>query len=220
MKLSQETIQVLKNFQAINTNLIMYPGNMLATQNNGRSIFAMHEIVETIPQLVHIYDLPSLLGILSLSDDPEITFNESSFTINNQHGGEFEYYYSDPAVVFGPKNKTPNLEDVYTFNITKEEISMLIKGSGILGATTFSIFVRNDSVYTTLGDPKTPSSNAYTKLIGAANELDFDIRVSVGDLKMVPDNYEVSLTTKKFVKFKSQTKNALYVINPTSQSRI
>jgi hypothetical protein len=220
MKLSQETLQVLKNFQAINTNLIMYPGNVLFTQNNGKSVFAMHEIAETIPTLVHVYDLPSLLGVLSLSDEPEITFNEASFSINNQHGGNFEYYYSDPAVVYGPPNRVPNLEKVYTFTITKEEISLLIKGSGILGATTFSVFVKNDSVYTTLGDPKTPSSNAYTKLIGEANGLDFDIRIAVGDLKMVPDNYEVSLTTKKFTMFKSLTKEALYVVTPTSQSRI
>ena len=196
MNLSSETLMFLKNFQAINTNLILHPGNTLYTQNNSKSIFAMVGIKETIPQLVHIYDLPSLLGVLSLSDAPEIEFTDTHLAIVNKNGGTFDYYYSAPNVVFGPPAKEPKLQDVYGFDLSKEDISLIMKASGIIGATTLSVKTQDDDVVMSLADPKSSTSNAYRKIVGKNKGLDFDIRMDVTSLKIIPDDYSVSLTSK------------------------
>lgn len=220
MILSQETLSILKNYQSINTNLIMYPGNILYTQSNTNRIFAMTKIEEEIPKLVHIYDLPSLLGVISLSDSAEIEFSDNSLFITNQNGAEFEFFYSDPSVVYGPPNKTPKLETVYSFDLSKDDITTIVKATGILKANVLSAFTKKDKVYLSLNDPKTPGSNTYRKMVGPANGLDFDIRIDVSDMKMIPDDYQVNLTTKKFTMFKSHSRDSMYVVAGLTQSRI
>ena len=74
MKLSNETVTVLKNFSTINQNLVIKPGNKISTMSAMKNIVAKATVEETFDREFAIYDLNSFLGELSLFDKPDLDF--------------------------------------------------------------------------------------------------------------------------------------------------
>ena len=54
MKLSESTIDVLKNFSAINPNMLFKPGTSVSTISEAKNIMASATITEEIPQSFEI----------------------------------------------------------------------------------------------------------------------------------------------------------------------
>ena len=82
MKVSKETLEQLKNFATINTNLMVKEGNQLATVANSMNILAKASVSETFPREFAIYDLNQFLALLTMSDDTELSFGDESVTVN------------------------------------------------------------------------------------------------------------------------------------------
>ena len=57
MNLSNDTVNVLKNFATINPNLVFQPGQKLKTISESKTILASATIVEDFPQEFGVYDL-------------------------------------------------------------------------------------------------------------------------------------------------------------------
>jgi len=74
MKISKETLEVLKNFSAINPNLVISEGNKLSTIAEAKNIMASTEVSETFPKEVGIYDLNEFLSAHSLIEDADLEF--------------------------------------------------------------------------------------------------------------------------------------------------
>ena len=80
MKLSKGTLDILKNFATINTNILIREGNTLSTISTGKNIFARAEVTEAFPREFAIYDLNGLLPLLTLMEDTDVDFgDENSF---------------------------------------------------------------------------------------------------------------------------------------------
>jgi hypothetical protein len=101
MKISTDTIKVLQNFATINSNIRIHPGTELSTIGPQKNIFAKATVAETFPREFCIYDLNSLLSLLSLMEDQDIEFGDNSLKISKD-GGEFEYFYADESVIIAP----------------------------------------------------------------------------------------------------------------------
>ena len=105
MKLTAETITILKNYAAINQNIQFKEGKTLSTISPQKNILSSAEISEEIPQTFAIYDLNKLLGALSLfNKTPELSFGENKLNIQS---GEYvlDYVYGDPAMLVLPPEK-------------------------------------------------------------------------------------------------------------------
>ena len=76
MKLSNDTVTVLKNFSAINQNLVINPGKNISTMSAMKNIVAKATVTEDFPQEFAIYDLNEFLASLSLFENPELTFKD------------------------------------------------------------------------------------------------------------------------------------------------
>ena len=74
MKISEETIDVLKNFSTINQNLLIKQGNVLTTMSSMKNIMAKATVKEDFPQEVAIYDLNEFLSAISIFQKPEFDF--------------------------------------------------------------------------------------------------------------------------------------------------
>jgi len=209
MKISNETLQLLKNYASINSNILLREGNVFSTISAGSNIFARAEIAETFPKEVAIYDLNSLLALLTLADNQEVEFGDRSLTISKD-GGEFEYFYSDASILLPRPDKwptkPPSAESFFSFSVTAQEIQTIIKSASIVGALALSIVGDGTTVTLKVGDPKTPSSNSYKKVVGECDTV-FDARLGFENLKIIPDQYTIGVGKKKFLHFKSETRN-------------
>ena len=67
MELSEGTLQVLKNFATINSNIVIKQGNALKTISEAKNLLASASILEDIPIDFGIYDLNQFLNVLSAS---------------------------------------------------------------------------------------------------------------------------------------------------------
>ena len=85
MKLSNKTVDVLKNFSTINQNLIIKEGNTLTTMSAMKNIVAKAEVEQTFPKEVAIYDLNEFLAALSLFTVPVLDFQDQ-FVMMSEEG--------------------------------------------------------------------------------------------------------------------------------------
>lgn len=214
MKISQETINLLKNFATINSNLLFRPGSTIATISAPKSIFAKATVTETFPREVAIYDLNSLLQLLTFSEDQEIEFNERSMKISNDIG-TFEYFYCEPSLIIAAPTKDIEVDEVFSFSLTAKDVQSVIKTAGVLAAPTIAIVAKNGKVTMKIGDRKNDSANSFNKVIGET-DLEFECFISSENFKLMQDAYQVTLSKKNFCQFKSSKVTYLIAMEPGS----
>ena len=69
MILSDDTLNVLKNFATINPNLVLKPGQRVSTISEAKTIMASAEIVEDFPQEFGGTWMKSYHGVCFLQED-------------------------------------------------------------------------------------------------------------------------------------------------------
>ena len=72
MRLSEQTVSLLKNFAGINQNIQFKAGSKLQTISAQKNILVDAEVPELFPSDFAIYDLNKMLGVMSLFQDPEL----------------------------------------------------------------------------------------------------------------------------------------------------
>lgn len=192
MKIGANTVSLLQSFAQISSNLLVKPGNKIATRNAVNSIQARAVVEETFPQQFAIYDLNQFLSLVSVSQNPDIDFKENHLVIRSENGGEIEYFYADESLITAPSENGPTLEDVYTFTLTPADIQTLTKTSSIVSATMLNVSAKNGQVVLSVNDPKNPTSHSYKKVLGSS-ELSFDVKMAIDSFKVVPDTYTVHI---------------------------
>ena len=76
MKLSEQTVSILKNFSTINQNLVIKEGSEISTMSAMKNIVSKSEVEEPFPVEFAIYDLNEFLSAMSLFTNPDLDFNE------------------------------------------------------------------------------------------------------------------------------------------------
>jgi hypothetical protein len=217
MKISKDTINILKNFATISNNLRIYPNtNELTTISPQQSIFAKASIPDQFPKEVCIYELNSLLDLISYMENQEIEFGDKSLTIMN-NGSTFEYYYASPDVIMAPPaGKSIDLDTFYQFTLNAADVALITKAAAISAAEQIIFKAENGKVVLHVGNQA--RSLTQSKVIGET-DLTFNAILSVDNFKIIPDTYTVTLSKKKFLHFKSantQTPQYWLALDPTS----
>ena len=226
MKISNKTLSLLQSFAQISSNLLVKPGQKLATRNPVNSIQARAVVDETFPQQFAIYDLNQLLSLISASQNPDVEFGDKSLIIRSENGGEIEYFYADESLVTAPNENPPQLEDIYTFKLTAADIQTIIKTASIISATTLNIIGEKGKVMLTINDPKNSTSHSYKKPLGDSDKS-FNVKMAIDSFKVVADEYNVRVahavakTGKVLVFFfESTTSDLTYLIAADSTSKV
>lgn len=208
MNISKPTLEVLKNFASINTNLLVREGNTLATISNGKNIFSRATVTETFDKEFAVYDLNSLLGLLTFTENPDLDLGDESLKIHGA-GTEFEYFYSDPSIIVAAPDKTIEVDNFYEFTLSKDQIVNLTRAASVVNAPVLSVVGRNGKVTISVGDPSTPRSNTFRQEIGDTDK-EFDCRLAVENFKVIAGDYRIVLSQKKFMYLESSTSDIKY----------
>ena len=88
MKLSNQTINVLKNFSTINQNLVIKEGSDIATMSAMKNIVAKAKVEESFTKEFAIYDLNEFLSALSLFGTPNLDF-QNDFVVGTKQFTKF-----------------------------------------------------------------------------------------------------------------------------------
>ena len=213
MKLSTNTIQVLKNFASINQNLVIKEGNTISTMSAMKNIVAKAEVEETFPKQVAIYDLNEFLGCLSLFKNPILTFEDSFLNITEENGRKtVKYFYSDPSVVTSPTKEITMPTEEITFTLTDAMLSKLSKSAGMIGAP--DLLLENNKL--TVRDKKNDSGNCYSTNVDAQGSGTYKFYFKTENLKLIPGSYDVTVSQKNISHFKNGKTQYWIALEPES----
>lgn len=216
MELSNRTVEILRNFSTINQNIVVNGGNVLKTMSVAKNIVSRAEVDENFPNTFGIYDLSEFLSVLSLVDNPSIEFDESYCTVSDGSGlSSVKYFYSDPEMLAAPKKDIVMPECEVKFLLTNETLSKIKRASAALGYDNISIRpAGNGSIEIRVVDVDNSTSNSFSVLVEGdfPDNVNFDFIMGVANMKLLGEDYQVSVSTKLISHFKSITSDTQYFI--------
>jgi len=198
MKISPETLSVLKNFSTINKGIVFKAGRQLRTISELHSILAEASVKEEFPaQDVAIYDLNAFLGVVSLFKDPNFIFEETYVEITDGDGkSKVKYRYAADGMVKAPPQKTANKfpDDAITFTLPEENIAILLKAASILDQKEIMVESGENGIVVGIENKKDKSANSYRfSPDGEAKGHTCRLYFKIENLKLLKGSYTVSI---------------------------
>jgi len=213
MNLTSDTINVLKNFSDINQNILIKPGNKVQTISTMKNILAEADVTESFDSEFAIYDLPEFLRSVEMFDKPTLKFNGgSNVTIKDEKSPQsVKYFFADKSVIVAP-TKSITMPDTYaSFTIKKEDFEKLRKGITNLNLPDVAVKGDGKKITLTATDKKNKSSNDYSNVIGETDKT-FTAYFKAENLKLIVDDYDVSVSSQKISHFVNRNKAVQYWI--------
>ena len=213
MKLSEKTVNLLKNFAGINQSILFKKGNKLRTMSVMKNILAEAEVEEEFPKDFAIYDLVQFLNGVSLYTNPQIEFTtDSNLTIREGKDRKTKYFFADPSVVVAPPEKSIALptEDV-CFSLDSDQLASLMKASAVYQLPDLSAVGEAGVVKLVVRDKKNDTSNEYSINVGTT-DAEFSLNFKVENIKILPGTYEVVISEKLLSRFVNTNYNLTYFI--------
>jgi hypothetical protein len=204
MILSEKTIEVLKNFYSINPSLVVKEGNVLTTISTAKTIVAKATVSDMFVKRFAMYNLGQLISTVTAAEKADITFKDNCLLVKDNESEETTLVYADESGIKVPPEKPINLPTIEaSCNITAEQLRSVQKRLGILNLPEIAVVGDGDKVYLRAIDTKNPSSNMFSIVIGSTDK-NFRAVFKPENLKVIPDNYEVSICSKGISHFKGQ----------------
>ena len=212
MNLSDKTLTILKNFAGVNNSILVKKGNQLRTISVAKNILAEAEIEEDFPREFGIYDLNQFLNGLSLHQDPDLDFENDSYLNIREGKRRVKYFYADPAVIISPPEKEITLpsEDVH-FQLETTSLDKLLRAAGIYQLPDLSVIGEAGVVKLVVRDKKNDTSNQFTVVVGETDK-EFVFNFKVENIKIIPGDYDVIVSSKLLSKFTNSNYNLKYYI--------
>jgi hypothetical protein len=213
MKISNKTLDILKNFSEINQSILIKAGKKLKTVSTLKNILAHAEVEEDFPQDFAIYNLNEFIGLLSILNEPDLTFNDKYLTVSI-NDDKVKYFYADPTFIVKPEKELTMPECEINFDLTKDTYLYLNKMATILQLHDIQIkgCPKSNKVYLCLTNKKDNTSNDYSRVVGNSASKNFNIFFKRENLKIIPGDYIVSISSKGISHFKNQKDDLEYWI--------
>jgi len=212
MKLSDRTLNLLKNFSGINQSILFKEGNKLRTISVMKNILAEANIAEDIPRDFGIYDLNQFLNGLNLHQNAELDFQNDGYVVIKEGRSRSKYFFADPNVIVTPPEKSISLpsEDV-CFNLDTNQLDKLLKAAAVYQLPDLSAVGEAGVVKLVVRDKKNETSNDFSVIVGETdNEFSFNFKVE--NIKIIPGSYDVVVSKKLLSRFKSTQYDLTYYI--------
>ena len=212
MKLSENTLTILKNFSGINQSILVKSGNQLRTISIAKNILAEAKIVEEFPRDFAIYDLNQFLNGLSLHQNPELDFSQESYLKITEGKKRVKYFYADPNVIIYPPEKNIELpsKDI-CFQLDTVVLEKLLKAASVYHLPDLSAVGESGVIKLVVRDKKNDTSNEYSIVVGETDSI-FTFNFKVENMKMIPGAYDVVISSKLLSEFKSSKYELKYYI--------
>lgn len=213
MKLSNETLTVLKNFAGINQSILVKKGNKLRTISIAKNILAGATISEVFPCEFAIYDLNQFLNGLGLHQDPDLDFTENSYITIREGKRRVKYFYADPNVIVSPPEKEIKLpsEDV-CFQLESGSLEKLVKAAAVYQLPDIAAIGDAGVIRLVVRDKKNDTSNEYSIVVGETDEQ-FTFNFKVENIsKIISGSYDVVVSSKFLSQFTNIKYNLCYWI--------
>ncbi len=223
MKLSNETISVLKNFGAINQGILFKQGKTLKTVSSHKNILAEVDIKEEIPAEFGIYDLNNFLSVISLhKDDPSFEFDDKQVTIvGNKGRSKIKYRFTPANMIVTPPEKALTMPEAeITFEFKAEDFDWVLRAASVLSSPQIAIESDGAKVSIVTLDLQNDSAHTDALEIADGNGSKYKMIFKTENItKILAGSYDVSISSKGISHFKNKTFPLQYWITTEQGSK-
>ena len=203
MKLSENTVNVLRNFATINQGLVFKTGSTLRTVSKQQNVLAKATVTESFDKNFAIYDLNRFLAVLSSMSDPDLTVGTGNVKIASGTS-KTTYGLSDETMVVSAPDKDISVQDAEVkFTLTKDNLAQVLKLSGVLGLPNIAVRGNRKKISLAALDVKNQDSDVFSVDVGDTG-AEFQFIFVTENFKMIPGDYEVQISSKGVSHFKSK----------------
>lgn len=215
MKVSADTLTILKNFSTINSNILIKPGSVLTTISPIKNIMSECTIEEEFDTEIGIWDLNKFLGTVSLFKSPRFHFGDTSVMISDDSSSaSVTYHYSEPKLLSTVNKKVDMPDSVLSITMSTDILNELQRASSVLGVSDLAIKGADGDVVLTVLDKQDKSTNDFSVEVEGTFDADaeFCFFFKMENLKMLPGEYTANITDRGVSEFVSTTHDLRYWI--------
>jgi hypothetical protein len=222
MKLSSDTLNLLKNFASINQGIYFKQGKTVKTVSPQKNIMAEGIIDEEVPVDFGVYDLNNFLSVLSLhKDDPTLAFEDKNVLISGLKGrSKIKYRFCEPTMIVTPPEKNIVVPDPeIKFTMTAEDFDWVLRAAAVLSSPQIAVESDGKKIFISTIDIQNDSAHTDSIEIADGNGDKFRMIFKTENLKMIAGSYDVSISSKGVSHFKNQKMNLQYWITTEAGSK-
>jgi len=214
MKLSENTLDILKNFASLNQGIVIRPGNVLRTVSENKAVLAEATVEESFPNELGIYDLHKLLSVVSSNkSSPDISFEKEYLSFTSV--GKIRIRYSDISHILAPPKKSIELPSVdVNLDFTSEIQNWIFSTASILKAPNIVVKCNGEGedINILAMDVKGEIVDDASVKVNGESDTAFQAVFKVENLKILPGAYKVEISSSGVSKFTNESKNVSYWI--------
>ena len=212
MKLSNRTVEILKNYSDINMSLFIEPGNILRTVSPSKTILASATVEEEFDNGFGICDLKEFLGALSLIENPEFNLGDRSLTISSASSSLQYQYAAKELIVTPPAKDLPVPDSNVSFVLLREALKKVMNAARTLSLPNVVVKAGDGKISLQASDVKNTLGNVYNEIVseeygGPETESVF----SVDNMRLMMLNYKVTIGDR-YGSFVSEDSSVNYFI--------
>jgi hypothetical protein len=215
MKISNRTLNILKNFSTINESILIKPGNVINTITKEQNVIGIATVEEDFPVEFAIYNLNSFLIATSYFDEPTLTFGKSSVSIECDNRN-IDFRYCDPRMVPDTLKRKLNLpKPSLSFKLPENVLSEALKVSAGLELPELALVGEKSGLSLQLLDVKNSSANRYKVVLDPKSDKEFKYTFKCGNLKLLPGSYSVDICIRDKTaigQFKHTSELSYYIV--------
>ena len=214
MKISNKTLDILKNFSEINQSILIKKGKKLKTVSALKNILAHADVEENFPQDFAIYQLNEFIGVLSTMNNPDLTFHDKYVMLSQENGACTKYFYAEPSVVISPEKDIVMPSEEINFTLLEKQYNDLLKMSSILQLNDILVkgCPKSKGLYLAVTNKKNDTSNDYSVKVGEDVTEPYKMYFKTENLKMVVGDYNVHISSKGISHFENMVTKLDYWI--------
>ena len=223
MKLSTNTISVLKNFGNINQGIYFKEGTTLKTVSAHKNILAEVTISENIPTNFGVYDLNNFLSVVSLhKDDPSFEFDSKHVVIVGNNGrSKIKYRFCEPTMIVVPPEKSINMPDPeISFTLSAEDYNWILRAAAVLSSPQIAVESDGKKVSIVTLDVLNDSAHTDSLEIGDGNGDVYRMVFKTENInKLLEGSYDVKISSKGVSHFSNKNLPLQYWITTEAGSK-
>ena len=207
MELCENTLDVLRNFSSINQNIMIRAGNNIKTMSVTRNMIATADVSEQFTKDFGIYDLNEFIGVLGLVDTPNLTFEDDFVIVQDSTGrSKIKYFYSAEETLTTATKDVKMPEADCKFTLDNSTLNKLKKAAATLGHKEVSIQAKDGVLSLSIVEKQNATSNAFSIDIDGEFKQDavFNFIIDIANLKILPGDYDVEISSKLITQFKNK----------------
>jgi len=217
MKLSNETLGVLKNFGNINSGIFLKQGKTIKTVSTHKNILAQATITDEIPSDFGIYDLNEFLSVVSLhKDDLSLEFDSKNLVISGKGGrSKIKYRACEPTMIVTPPEKQLTMpEPEIAIELSAEDFRWILDSANVLGSPQISVQSDGETVSINTVDLQNDAAHTESLTLSSdGNGSKYKMIFKTENIaKILSGAYDVKISSKGISHFSNKNSSIEYWI--------